>query len=218
MGNSQQIIITDDPDYYCMGDTVMQFRLTYEGKLYGSSRGSTRAKHKHEIRKIFHKQLKVLWNTHPVISQWYFGHQGKEIRVDEWMAEKVPSIGNYKFSPLVHTIHHVYCGVDILYLRQGAPGQIMQSGDIDNRLKTIFDALKMPSCREQLGGYEEPGENEQLFYCLLQDDALINRASVETDTLYEPLEGDKVEPNDARLIITVDVRRYVPTLFNDPFV
>ena len=39
----------------------MEFRLTYEGKLLGASRRDTRAKHKHDIRRKFHPQLKRLW-------------------------------------------------------------------------------------------------------------------------------------------------------------
>ena len=38
------------------------------------------------------------------------------------------------------------CGLKILFLRKEGPGKlILQGGDIDNRLKTLLDALKMPS-------------------------------------------------------------------------
>ena len=47
----------------------MQFRLTYTGRLLSyrddGAAIRARAKHKHEIRKEFHKQLKALWYTHP---------------------------------------------------------------------------------------------------------------------------------------------------------
>jgi hypothetical protein len=34
--------------------------------------------------------------------------------------------------------------LNILFLRADIPGKVVQSGDIDNRLKTLFDALRMP--------------------------------------------------------------------------
>ena len=43
----------------------MEFRLTYEGELI--SRGPP--PHVHAIRKKFHKQLKRLWDEHPVLKR-----------------------------------------------------------------------------------------------------------------------------------------------------
>ena len=45
--------------------------------------------------------------------------------------------------------------------------------DIDNRLKTLFDALKVPSSRELLSD-AEPVDDETPFFCLLQ---AMNRVS-----------------------------------------
>jgi hypothetical protein len=53
-------IIRSDPDYPAE-DATMRFHLTYEGSLHGSSTKSPRARHKQEIRKVFHRQLKRLW-------------------------------------------------------------------------------------------------------------------------------------------------------------
>ena len=81
----------------------------------------------------------------------------------------------------------------------------MASGDIDNRLKTIFDALRMPASKDELGGYETPEEGETPFYCLLTDDKLISRVSVETDTLLQPTSLEAGD-NDARLVILIKLR------------
>lgn len=99
------------------------------------------------------------------------------------------------------------CGLHILFLRPDTPGQMIRSGDIDNRLKTLFDALRMPAEAQELGKYREPVEGETPFHVLLQDDKLISQLSVETDLLLEPsaLEPDE---NDARLVITVQTRIY----------
>lgn len=50
----------------------MEFRLTYAGRLLAhttNARLRERGLHVHEIRKEFHKQLKVLWSTHPVLQK-----------------------------------------------------------------------------------------------------------------------------------------------------
>ena len=56
IGRPERVVLKHDPD--CETDDAMEFRLTYEGTLLGASKNNTRAKHKHEIRKIFHKQLR----------------------------------------------------------------------------------------------------------------------------------------------------------------
>jgi hypothetical protein len=89
------------------------------------------------------------------------------------------------------------CSLDILFLRYDQPGQtLIQSGDIDNRIKTIFDALRIPKPGEYCG---EPQAEENPFFCLLEDDSLINHLSVTTDLLLDP---DK-NVNDVHLILTV---------------
>jgi len=71
MNYHNPIIYRDDPieDF----EDAMEFRLTYEGML-ASTRNTVdkgyftnKVKHKHEIRRHFHKQLKNLWEFHPVL-------------------------------------------------------------------------------------------------------------------------------------------------------
>jgi len=77
--------------------------------------------------------------------------------------------------------------------------------------------MKMPAVTSQLGKYKAPGSDENPFYCLLEDDKLISRVSVETDFLLQPttskLSGNYAK-NDARLIIDVTVRPYSLTYGN----
>ena len=92
--------------------------------------------------------------------------------------------------------------------------------DLDSRLKTLFDALKMPIEKSQIGRCQTPDADEDPFYCLLEDDKLISHVSVETDTLLEPtaegLTGNQAK-NDARLVIDVLVRPYTLTHGNIGF-
>ena len=73
-----------------------------------------------------------------------------------------------------------------------------------NRLKTIFDALCVPRGANQLGPFKTPDADEDPFFCLLEDDSLITKASVETDTLLAI--NSASNPNDAKLVITVRLR------------
>jgi hypothetical protein len=102
------------------------------------------------------------------------------------------------------------CKLDILMLRHGQPGRAIY--DVDNRLKTLFDALRKAKVPLELGagtssGQVMPAEDEDPFYILLEDDKLITHISVTTDTMLEPVSS--VLPNEAvRLVISVTIRPY----------
>ena len=71
-------------------------------------------------------------------------------------------------------------------LRPEPPGSIItQGGDIDNRLKTLFDALKVPKESLAIPPEDKPKDVETPFFCLLEDDNLITKVSVVTDRLLE---------------------------------
>jgi hypothetical protein len=74
----------------------------------------------------------------------------------------------------------------ITFLRPEPPGRIVtQCGDIDNRLKTLFDALRMPEEEKEIPKGDIPGGNENPFFCLLEDDNLITKVAVTTDRLLQ---------------------------------
>ena len=83
-------------------------------------------------------------------------------------------------------------------------------------MKTIFDALRIPSGKSELGGYNTPQNGENPFFCLLEDDSLISHASIETDTLLQPT-GNDSDNNDARLVVTVRLSPYQRILGNMGF-
>ena len=218
-------MLRSDPDHD-LGEAVMEFRLTYAGPLYGASKTKTRADHKHEIRCHFHPQLRRLWEVTPHLRNARAVDPGggyihpaalemaAQLRVD-WLASQFQRNG-YRFVPLVTEELSLLCSVSILFLRPDAPGSLIQSGDIDNRLKTLFDALRIVGSAQELGKYQEPAEDQTPFFCLLEDDSLITRVSVETDTLLEPV-SDPPDPDDARLIITVNLRPAVRNWANGLF-
>lgn len=197
----------------------MKFRLTYEGPLMGSDGGNTRARHKHEIRKRFHPQLMRLWELRPILARgiaWRreSGHpypSPQDLRKNQ-LARENERFG-YQFVPLILEELQVLCAINVLFLRPGLPGSLMRSADLDARLKTLFDALRIPKNQSELGGYDTPGEGEIPFYCLLEDDKLVSHVSIETDVLLEstsPTAGD----HDARIVISVEMTPWSVTMAN----
>src|SRR5258708_29902329 len=71
IGRPERATLARDPDHDQSDGSSVEFRLTYEGTLLGASRNDTRAKHKHDIRKKFHKQLRRLFELHPAFLDMY---------------------------------------------------------------------------------------------------------------------------------------------------
>ncbi len=171
----------------------MEFRLVYNGLLLGAAKNNPRSEHKHVLRQAFNVQLKTLWERSSNLRNWDSWERPKNRLMRERLAEHFQFNG-VGYVPLSWDELGVACTLDILMLRPEMPGQtLIKGGDIDNRLKTLFDALRMP----QVGEVSEPATDEP-FYCLLQDDRLINNVSVTTDHLLAP-----VNQNYVQLIITV---------------
>jgi hypothetical protein len=189
----------------------MKFRMTYDGCL--QSDGT--AQHKHALRREFHPQLKRLWEVDPNLKA--FADNG--IPRLNMLADQYTRLG-YRFVPLATSGMSLIAAIDILFLRPGEPGSVIPSGDIDNRLKTLFDALRMPDSKDELGGYLTPTADEDPFFVLLQNDKLISHIAVETDVLLQPTQSAKGDflPNHARLIITVTLRPYKVAIGNMHFV
>lgn len=196
----------------------MQFRLIYQGPLHAQSSSSARIQEKHKIRKVLHKQLARLWEAHPFLTKYLTDlKQGVKYVPDEdddlvFMEDpdlaiigKEYAIAGYNFIPLIgKSFGASACALDILFLRRDHPGDLVKSGgDIDNRLKVLFDALRMPLNAGEICGPSDA--DERPFFCLLEDDRLITEVRVSTDRLLMPpcevTSGH--EENDVHLIIHV---------------
>jgi hypothetical protein len=196
----------------------MEFRLTYAGRLLatqGEQYVPQRSLHIHGIRKEFHKQLKQFWQMHPNLAT---GHSTSPVIGSTMMKELFHREG-FAFKPIVTERNGLICKLEILILRAGPPGKTLY--DIDNRLKTIFDALRMPKSPSELGsetkaGISTPGLDESPFYVLLEDDNLITHIAVTSDMLLEPIDGIP-EDESVRLVIDVAARPYHVTMDNLDF-
>lgn len=173
----------------------MEFILHYRGELK-SNRG---AAEKHELRRRFHPQLKELWGQ-PPLSDF------TDLLVPKSGATPlglIRELGAYRFAPLVASNVHLVAELEITLLRPEPPGAIVRSGgDIDNRIKTLLDALKVPDANAiPLGAMPEEGEDP--FFCLLEDDALITKLSVHADRLLER----PVSPSEVELMMLVRTKQ-----------
>lgn len=190
----------------------MEFRLTYAGKLLAHNENKQgRSLHVHDIRREFHKQLRVLWSEHPILALGY--PVGSSIPNPETSWGKTYQQDGFMWKPIVTEDNGLICALDILMLRKGPPGEVRT--DIDNRLKTLFDALRMAQCSQELGektkkGTQVPSPEENPFYVLLEDDRLITRVAVTSDMLLEPVKGVRQE-EAVRLVINVTVTPYKVT-------
>lgn len=193
----------------------MEFRLTYEGQLLAETNCAgevrrARADHKQEIRRAFHPQLKRLWEISPLLrprempsqrpGTRALGRPGPEYSIEK-LSLRFARFG-YNFVPLATQDLELLCDINVLFLRRGEPGALIRTGDLDNRMKTLFDALSMPKEAGQLGRFNTPSDGENPFFCLLEDDAVITKAAVESDVLLQPV-SDPPNDNDARVIVTV---------------
>jgi hypothetical protein len=177
------------------GQAEVDFHLIYQGRLPAAGQSSTRAREKQDIRKVFHRQLMTLWGTQPFLS-WF-----KNDASSERLPDRYARCG-FRFLPLISQWFTAACALDILFLRRDGPGSLVRSGgDIDNRIKVLFDALRMPQTCDEVCG-DLPASDENPFFCLLEDDKLITKVQVETNWLLTPpRENEHI--HDVHLVIQV---------------
>lgn len=208
---------------------LMKFRFTFDGKLHASgSNSGPRPDDQWAIRRQLYPQLVELWRSHPALSGLGLSVKMPQIHGGNLTLVKDPqpidiepsalvvnrlsetiAVGKYNFLPLVRKSLELTCELKITFLRRGAPGAlVLPGGDLDNRIKTFFDGLKVPDTiiGNQYGASPDPDP----FLCLLEQDSLITSVFVETDRLLNP--ADTGSPNDARLLVeaTIRVMRITP--------
>lgn len=206
----------------------MRFTLVYEGEL----RSNDRPAPKWEIRKQIHPQLEELWRLNPALQHvlrnrkvpirdgftFFDRHHSQDIQAPLAETSDPNAIdlcehikcGGRSFLPVVRDSFALNCSLDILFLRKEEPGRVYQGGDIDNRLKTLFDALAIPK-PEQIVADQTITDP---IYCLLEDDRLITGFKIDTRRL---LSRPGVSEHYVQLVIEVDVRVTQSRLYNQAF-
>jgi hypothetical protein len=167
--------------------------LFYRGGLAANGRPPQ----KWDLRAAFHKQLEAIWQQEPLVGIQKY--RNPEYRPDDcYLGEDRCGLVYY---PIVSEKIYTVAELDILMLRPGNPGSIsVGGGDIDNRLKTLFDSLQPPNKTDPFVPDDWP--MGQPVSCLLQDDKLITRVNVETDRLLDLGSND----NEVVLIVRAHIR------------
>jgi hypothetical protein len=199
---------------------AMEFRLLYDGPLHAESRTS-RLDNKHEIRRAVHPQLRELWRVSPHLNakpgiRAYKSpdYERPPPHTIDALSERFARCG-FNFVPLVTKSLFVYCELEVLLLKP-EPVLGVRSWDIDNRLKTLFDGLQVPRECGQLPNGCSPLGGEDPFFCLLENDDLITRLSVETGPLLKAINSAE-DVNRVHLTITVRLRPIARQLHNMAF-
>jgi hypothetical protein len=223
----QSIYIETNTGDRLEGEDLVQFRLLYSGRLLGASKSNTRADLKHQIRMEIHPQLRRLWITHPALKdmaryqandRWekhpldpkeYTRPDGSFVELTEedlehhgrlHIAEKWER-GGRGFIPLVTEELCLRSSIEILFLRPEGTGTLIKGGDLDNRIKTIFDALRLPHNASELPDKQEDSTEEDPIFVLLEDDKLISEVRVITDQLLLLPKEKEIDHNDVFLVI-----------------
>jgi hypothetical protein len=156
----------------------MEFRLLYEGPLPGQN---AKAEDKHRIRDALHPQLQQLWSQPPLCEMTSLLAFPPESEKPSVIVERGP----IRYAPLVTKVLNLYAELAVLMFRPQPRGHLItDGGDVDNRLKTLLDALRIPRGTPKTPNRQVPAGG--VFYCLLQDDSLVTKVSAETEQLLRP--------------------------------
>src|SRR5262249_23140630 len=138
----------------------MEFILTYEGPL----KANGTVKDKHAIRRQVHRQLSTLWGQLPLRNHREYLKETSSVSI-------IRRLAHFRFAPSVSQLLSLVAELSVTFLRPEPPGSIItQGGDIDNRLKTLLDALRMPKNAAEIPPRDSPAVHEDPFFCLLEDD------------------------------------------------
>lgn len=179
----------------------VELTLFYRGVL-ASNGGKTE---KQSLRRAFHRQLAEFWKQNPLNDYRHLWDPALPLFKPE--SDIRQRRGPFEFVPLVNEYMYLVADLEIQLLRPEPPGSVKaQAGDLDNRMKTLLDALRMPRVADELPAGDSPGSDESPFFSLLEDDALINSFSVTTHRWLEPGISHK------EAILTVSVQTAVTRL------
>ena len=195
----------------------MRFRLLFSGEIKAHKELDIKPPHKHAIRTYLSPQLKRLWETKEGLRR-YASVTGAKARGErgeiypegtlygeanrlaglEHLADLHKKLST-RFIPLIVPAFCLRCRIDVLFLRpEDTPNHILQSGDLDNRVKTLFDGMRIPNDDALV-------DDGGTHFVLLQDDSLISELSVVGDNLLTLPGTPRVGTSDAFAVIDVQL-------------
>ncbi|MGD0468341.1 MAG: hypothetical protein ABSA54_08200 [Terriglobales bacterium] len=198
----------------------MEFHLVYDGNLLRPQQSSKRRVwEKHAIRGFLSDQFKKLWEIHPALKSY----AARVVEIDEYDNRVHPpkpfldhladrhKVEDLRIIPIATEANGLVCSLDVLFLIPDLHGIMEESGDIDNRLKTLIDGLKKPK-PGQLQKKEGDPLDPNPMYVLMEDDKQLTGLSLNIDRLLYQMDGGK---HDAIAIIRVNTAQVDP--FGSPW-
>ncbi len=214
-------------------ENCVEFRLLFDGEIGPDSRAPV----KQEIRRALHPQLRRLWQVNRNLREMA-EHYGRMFHArmqtetgqtptdvasqDEAMQLAFQHWGTnwnyapFRFVPLVTKELALVCKIEILLLRPDDDTYVVEHGDLDGHVKTLFDGLRMPTKQDETG-YSTPTADENPFFCLLEDDRLISELRVKADKLLLLPHKAISSKNDAFAVITVTINHKYRGTFDQWF-
>ena len=194
----------------------MDFRLCYRGQLPVANDTRNFVKTKHEIRSAFNQQLRNLLKLEPRLYNETMDAQladtirGKVLRPRDsshtgpyWV-----QVEGIAFFPIIDRPRGLTCHLEIVLLRRTdeLARILREDGDIDNNLKIVLDALRIPHQKSELPASPKPQELWPMpwMLCVMEDDGQITKLSVQTGRLLEPYESE--HDSDVRVDVHVTIK------------
>jgi hypothetical protein len=166
----------------------MRVHLFYDGPLPSGVRDTDRGQAiKHDMRKRFSSALRRRWTQqNPTLMDFYTRGLPELTFSENKFCGDDPAkpffrvlTNGYFFIPLITRRNRLLCELVVtIHRREGAFSPVT-GGDLDNRIKTLFDALRMPRRLAEIPGHLA-GDGTSEMFCLLEDDSLISRLCVNT--------------------------------------
>ena len=176
---------------------MKRFTLYYRGEL--KSNGD--AEHKHKIRSVFHPQVERAWKQSELFQT--IESEKTELSHEDYLNKESVKRSEFRFIPLLTegTVE-----LEVTLLRPGPLGYIISGGgDIDNRLKTVFDALQIPDenqVKNLMSSYKPDP-----FHCVMRDDKMVSHVSVKTAQFLE------VPDNSKEVVLVINVTHDGPLVY-----
>lgn len=173
----------------------MKFTLTYRGEL--KSGGSS--KERQRVRNSLSGQHERLWNN-----------EAFQLGTSQLAGCEVRTFHDRQFIPLVTRGSGLRVSLDVLLLQQTKGNSpLSDHGDIDNRLKTLFDGLRVPQHANEAGEPEDY-DFDGPVHCLVEDDSLIEKVSMEVEGWLDPAAGRR----EVLAVVRVSTRVHRVTYVN----
>jgi hypothetical protein len=189
----------------------MRFTLHYEGIV--PSGNSAKPQDKHMLREVFHEQIKNIWSVPPLLHcsgylqkdvpmyQRYSNEPNPEVIDLGYLPDLVTEVGGIRFASIAHPALALLAELSFTFhfphnLFRPIPSAT--STDIDNRLKTLLDALSVPRFTDQLPKGWTPTADQVPLHCLLFNDDRVVSLSARVEPCFRRL-------NEGSVLISIGV-------------